>query len=74
VFLGTFQRTWLWRAIHVAWRTDQGIDPIGSENQEKADERNPDTCPPSQAGAACPNPGELTSDHHLAFPLASDEE
>ena len=32
---GTFQRTWPWTALHVAWRSGQGIGPLGSENKSK---------------------------------------
>jgi F420H(2)-dependent quinone reductase len=35
VLPGTFQRIWLWRALHVAWRPGQGNGPSGSENKSK---------------------------------------
>ncbi len=41
----------------VTWRPGQSIGPIGRDEQEQADERNPHDCPPSQAAPACPNLG-----------------
>lgn len=63
-----------WESPHRMWKPTQSMDPMGSEKQEQADERNPHDGSPSQAASACPNLGEHAGNNYLAFPMAHHEE